>query len=352
MYGQNMYGRQQVPNCPYGFIYYVRPGDTIYSIARKFNITVEALLSANPQITDPDLIYSGQPICILYPLPPACPNGFLYIVQPGDSIYSISRKFGVSIDAILDANPQIEDPSVLYPGQKICIPYPEDVPDCPDGFIYTVQSGDSIYSIGKTNNVSIEAILAANPQIIDPDLIYPGQKICIPSSQRVECPNGTIYTVQPGDTIFSIAAKYGVTPDEILAANPEITDPDLIFPDQEICIPDEFDCPDGTIYTVKPGDTLSKIANENDLTLDELLEANPQITDPNQIFVGEKICIPKPAFECEDGIEYIIKPGDSIYSIAQKYNIPLEDLIEANPQIKDPAVIYVGQKICIPQESN
>lgn len=277
-----------VPNCPYGFIYYVRPGDSIYSIAARFNVSVEALLNANPQITNPDILYIGQPMCIPYPYPPTCSNGFIYVVQPGDSIYSISRKFGVSIDAILAANPQIVDPGVIYPGQKICIPYP-DVPDCPEGFIYTVE---------------------------------------------------------PGDTIYTIAAEFDVTPGEILAANPQITDPNLIYPGQQICIPEAPEC-DGTIYTVKSGDTLMKIANANDLTLDELLAANPQITNPNQIFVGQEICIPNSTFIC-DGEVYIVKAGDTMYKIAQRYNISLDDLIDANPQITDPAAINVGQKICIP----
>lgn len=349
MYGQYMYRRQQAPNCPYGFIYNVQLGDTIYSIARNFNIGVEELLSANPQIEDPDMLPPGQPLCIPYPLPPECEDGFLYTIQPEDTIYSISRKFGASIDDILIANPQIEDPTVIFAGQRICIPYPEDVPECPNGFIYTVQPGDWIYSIANNFNISVEALLAANPQIIDPDLIYPGQNICVPVPQPPECPEGMIYIVETGDNIFTIAAEFDVTPGEILAANPQITDPELIFPGQEICIPGEIECPDGMIYTISAGDTLGMIANDNDLTLDELLEANPQIADSNQIFVGQKICIPESSFMCENGMEYIVEAGDSMYSIAQENEVSLEDLIAANPQIEDPTILYVGQKICIPQ---
>ena len=236
-----------------------------------------------------------------FPPPPPCPEGFIYTVQQGDTLWLISRKFSLSLDALIAANPQIKNPDLIFPGQRICVPFPPP-PKCPEGFIYTVKEGDTLWFISRKFSLSLDALIAANPQIKNPDLIFPGQKICIPKKKPKppelppppECPEGFIYTVQQGDTLFSIAGKFGIELDALIEANPQIEDPDEIFPGQEICVPfpPPPDCPDGVIYTVQEGDTLSSIADHFGVSVQAILDANPQIKDPNLIFAGQKICIP------------------------------------------------------------
>jgi len=165
-----------------------------------------------------------------------CP-GFIYVVQPGDSLFTIAQRFGTTVDAILAVNPQITDPDVIFPGQRICIPtgVPPRPRPCP-GFIYAVRPGDTLFEIAQRFGTTVAAILAVNPQITDPDLIFPGQLICIPRPGAPFCP-GFVYVVRPGDTLFNIARRFGTTVDDILAVNPQITDPNLIFPGERICIP-------------------------------------------------------------------------------------------------------------------
>lgn len=103
-----------------------------------------------------------------------------------------------------------------------------------------------------------------------------------------------IYTVQPGDTLFLIAQRFGITLQQLLAANPQIVNPNLIFPGQQITIPVPGPPPDGQVYVVRPGDTLFGIAQRFGVTLAQLLAANPQITNPNLIFPGQQILIPTP----------------------------------------------------------
>ncbi|MFZ5944947.1 MAG: SafA/ExsA family spore coat assembly protein [Bacillota bacterium] len=103
-----------------GIHYIVQPGDTLYTISRRFHISLQALIMANPQITNPNLIFPGQVICI--PVQVSCPGGFPYIVQPGDSLYYIAIRFNVSLQTLIAANPQIVNPNLIYPGQVICIP--------------------------------------------------------------------------------------------------------------------------------------------------------------------------------------------------------------------------------------
>jgi tyrosinase len=97
-----------------------------------------------------------------------------------------------------------------------------------------------------------------------------------------------VYVVVPGDTLSGIAGRFALQLGALEAANPQITDPDLIFPGQVVTIPS-----DTVVYTVQPGDTLSGIAGKfPGVTLSALEAANPQITNPNLIVPGQVIRIP------------------------------------------------------------
>ncbi len=96
-------------------------------------------------------------------------------------------------------------------------------------------------------------------------------------------------------------------------------------------------------YTVKSGDTLSKIAANNNVTLSNLLAANPSIKNASLIYVGQKITIPTTKF-----VNYTVKSGDTFWGIARKYEISVDELKKANPQITNISAIYVGQIIMIP----
>ena len=166
---------------------------------------------------------------------PQCPQGFLYTVQPGDTMFLIAQRFGVSLNALIAANPQVPDPNVIFPGQVLCVPtgLPTPTPPCQLGFLYTVQPGDTMFLIAQRFGVSLNSLIAANPQVPNPNLIFPGQVLCVPTG----CPTGTLYTVQPGDTMFLIAQRFGVSLNALIAANPQVPNPNLIFPGQVLCVP-------------------------------------------------------------------------------------------------------------------
>lgn len=95
------------------------------------------------------------------------------------------------------------------------------------------------------------------------------------------------------------------------------------------------------VYYVKKGDTLSTIAKANGMSLATLVSLNPQIKDINKISIGQVVYLtPKTQAEY-----YVVKSGDTLSSIARKYNISLVKLLGLNPDIKNPNVISVGQKI-------
>ena len=168
-----------------------------------------------------------------------------------------------------------------------------------------------------------------------------------------ECPPNTRpYTIKAGDTLFNIAINNNTTVPAIISVNPEI-DPNNLRIGEEICVPGQREypaCPEGNYYTIKTGDTIFSIASFYNVSVDDLIEANPGI-DVENLRIGQIICIPlaTPPVTCPEGSrQYTVKRGDTFYSIAEKYNTSVEVLYRYNPTIRDPQALLIGQKICVP----
>ena len=339
--------------CPMGtFSYTIKSGDTLYFLAIRFNTTVEAIIAVNPGI-NPNNLQIGQVICIPETNPPKrCPMGsFEYTIRSGDTLFSIANRFNTTVQAILAINPGL-DPNNLQIGQVICVP--EVMPTrCPvNSFEYTIMAGDTLFIIANRFNTTVQAILAINPGL-DPNNLQIGQVICVPKVIPSRCPPRSFgYTIMAGDTLFSLANRFNTTVQAILAINPGL-DPNNLQIGQVICIPEATPptrCPMGSFeYTIRSGDTLFSIANRFNTTVQAILAINPGL-DPNNLQIGQVICVPKGTTPppC-NGLYYVVKQGDTLYSIAMRYNISVAKLIEANPGI-DPNNLMIGQLICIPKD--
>lgn len=159
-------------------------------------------------------------------------------------------------------------------------------------YVYTVQPGDTLYSIANRFGSSVPAIEQANslyPPFTDPGLIFPGQLLVIPGG-RFGFQYEVYYTVSPGDTLFSIAQRFSVSTDLLFGINSQIANPDFISTNQVIRIP-------AFIYEVTAGDSLSKISSQMGLSLDKIIKANEQRASfsPDVLYIGYLLLLPLPA---------------------------------------------------------
>jgi len=172
-------------------------------------------------------------------LPTPAPVGptFTYIVKPGDTLYSIARRYGTSVDVLVSLN-SLSNADDIKVGQELQIPgtAPTPVPTpVPAPQVHIVQKGDTLYSIARYYGVT-PAELAAVNGITDPDRIYVGQRLVIPAGGVEPTPIPRTHVVQAGETLLEIALRYGVTMQALQTAN-NISDPDHIEVGQVLVIP-------------------------------------------------------------------------------------------------------------------
>ncbi|MFJ7275331.1 LysM peptidoglycan-binding domain-containing protein [Kitasatospora sp. NPDC098663] len=193
----------------------VRRGMTLGGIAVALGTTVAGLLSLNPQIDNPDRITEGQQLTV--PAATATPTAAPATEAPAP-----------------EATPA---PAPAEPEQPV--PSPDPLPSpAPGAATHTVTAGDTLSAIAARYGVGLDAVVNANPQIADPDRIEVGQVVSLPTA-TAGATAAPVHTVVPGDTLWGIAACYRVTLEALVAANAAtVANPDLIFPEQSIVIPD------------------------------------------------------------------------------------------------------------------
>lgn len=185
------------------------------------------------------------------------PHQTTHTVVAGDTLFSIAQRYGVDMNAIIQAN-NIENPSRIYRGQVLVIPgltVPDDSAQVQNPLIagtpivHVVQRGESLGAIARQYGTTVEQILQANT-IANPNRIYPGQSLNIWVSPQVAQqvapapqqpvqpppPSNISYTIQPGETLGMIAQRYGMSWTTLAQMN-GIYDPNRILAGQTIVIP-------------------------------------------------------------------------------------------------------------------
>ncbi|MCB0881227.1 MAG: LysM peptidoglycan-binding domain-containing protein [Thermoleophilia bacterium] len=244
-------------------LYTVRPGDTLYSIANRFGTTV-ADLTARNALVNAGQIRAGQ-ILIVPALPDVTEPRFdpqsgavamNYTVVSGDTLNSIARRFGTSASNLALAN-GIANPNAVRSGTRLSIPGRTTgvrtvsavvVTGTPATAYHTVRSGETLGSIARRYTVPIGALISANG-IRNPDLLTIGSRLSVPSSRSttatvasvavpVASPSSSagVHRVASGETLGSIAARYGTTVARIQSLN-GISDPNLVVQGAALKVP-------------------------------------------------------------------------------------------------------------------
>lgn len=195
--------------------YTVRRGDTLYSLARRYGVTVAAIQRASG-LRD-EAIQAGMTIKI----PPpdgettAGLDGRRHTVKAGDTLYSLARQYGVTVEAIQEAN--------CLAGYGLGIGSVLTIPavgaGAGTGRTHLVQRGETLYGIASRYGLSLDTLMRAN-DLADTQ-IRSGQVLRIPDAgaAATPAPSGRRHTVRAGDTLYSLALKYGTTVEAIQQAN-------------------------------------------------------------------------------------------------------------------------------------
>ena len=152
-----------------------------------------------------------------------------YTVRRGDTLSEIAARFGTTVNELVRLN-NIADPDRIYEGDRLIIRAGTG-----DGNTYTVQRGDTLSEIAARFGTTVNELVRLN-NIADRDRIYPGQVLILRESGSVTPPSGaTTYTVQRNDNLTEIAARFGTTVAELVRLN-NIANPNLIYPGQVLII--------------------------------------------------------------------------------------------------------------------
>ena len=222
-------------------------------------------------------------------------NYIRYKIKKGDTLSEIAIKYNTTVAELVRIN-NIKNPNIIYANEILLIPTKNNSissgNDDKNNTIYIVQKGDNLYNIAKRFNTTVRNIVNNN-NIKNPNLIYPGQRlIIIKNTENIQTKYMT-YRVKRGDTLYGIARRYNTTVNRLVYIN-GIRNANYIYINQLIKIPinisiGEYDC-GHCIYTVKRGDTLTKIANKFGKRISEIAELN-NIKNINYIYVGQKLRI-------------------------------------------------------------
>jgi len=211
-----------------GSVYTVRAGDSLIRIAARYGLSASQLAAANGLQWN-SWVYVGQRLTIPgqgSSVDPTTGTG-TYVVQAGDTLVSIAARHGLTVSQLASLN-GLGANAWVYIGQRLKVSGSASTPTQPTQTAptatgtYIVRPGDTLIGIAMRHGVTVSRLAAANG-LYATSWVYSGQQLKIPgqSSTPVTSPPSTdgTYTVRPGDTLISIAARHGVSVSHLAAAN-------------------------------------------------------------------------------------------------------------------------------------
>lgn len=308
----------------------VTKGDTLWSISKQYNISFELILGLD-NIKDKDTLSINQIIKIPQGNLPAA-DYTVHIVEKGDTLWTIAQRYNLTVNLIL-ANNNISNSELISIGQKMKIPSHKNAvvetnivnqaiideknnninnnisqPKNAEPIVYTVKAGDNLWNISRKYGVSVEVIIDVN-NFRDKDFLSLGQKLEIPAigggvpdSNKKQEPTIITYTVVKGDNLWSISQRYDVKMISIISVN-NLKEISRLSIGQKLKLPitnmniakaegySQDAAVEEIIYYVKKGESLWSISRDYNVKLEAIIAAN-SITDASKISAGQQLRIP------------------------------------------------------------
>ena len=411
--------------------YKVKKGETAYHIAQKYDISVNELLKIN-DFNSVKSVKAGMEIQV--PLSKKGRFSFAksedkeakkeleqetkdyHLVQKGETLFSIAKKYNIEVENLAVWNNMKSDQRLKVgdrisikplPSQNVevsqSIPHEEEKQQTRDIY-HVVKAGDTINSISKTYSTEPEKIMQMN-NLSAKSILHIGQRLVVgketikktqdtrPITVSTDIPKDNknteinnenkVHEIQKGDTLGKIASLYKIDIGKLKQWN-KLDDNSTLKIGQKIYLYDpeikentqpKEEKSQGNVYLVKQGDTLSKIARENNTSIKNIMELN-NLNENSNLQIGQKIILSReitnnksntPQISKEktsvkenivptDFVLYRVQPGDNLWSIARKNNISVNELTQWNnldtskqlkigQEIKIRAVVKQGEKI-------
>ena len=202
---------------------------------------------------------------------------------------------------------------------------------------YIVKKGDSLWSIASKNNTTVDNIKKLNN--LSSNNLSIGQVLKLSyDAENGSAEESNIYTVKKGDSLWLIANKYGTTVDELKSANGLKSN--TLSIGQTLIIPEKKESTSEISYVVKKGDSLWLIANKYDTTVEKIKSTNN--LKSNTLSIGQVLVIPSSS----EFITYTVKKGDSLWLIANKYNTTVDNIKKLNNLSSNN--LQINQKLILP----
>ncbi len=308
----------------------VTKGDTLWSISKQYNISFKLILDLD-NIKDKDTLSIDQIIKIPQGNLPSA-DYTVHIVKKGDTLWTIAQRYNLTVNSIL-ANNNISNSELISIGQEMKIPLHKNAvaetnivnqaiideknnninnnisqPKNAEPIVYTVKAGDNLWDISRKYGVSVEVIIDVN-NFRDKDFLSLGRKIEIPAigggvsdyNQKQE-PTIITYTVAKGDNLWSISQRFDVKMTSIISAN-NLKEISRLSIGQKLKLPitnmniakaegySQNAAGEEIIYYVKKGENLWSISRDYNVKLGSIIAAN-NITDASKISAGQRLSIP------------------------------------------------------------